>query len=145
MEARIRWIENAAFMAETGSGHAFVVDGSAEIGGRNLGPRPMELLLLAAGSCASMDVVAILRKTRQTLLGCDIRLVGTRPEAGTPKPFTAIHLHFIVTGSGLADSSVGRAVQLSVEKYCSAIASLASSVKVTHDYEIVDGSTTATR
>ncbi|TAM12238.1 MAG: OsmC family protein [Nevskiaceae bacterium] len=142
MEARLRWIENAAFMAETASGHALVVDGSQEIGGRNLGPRPMELLLLAAGSCASMDVVSILRKTRQKLASCEVKLAGTRAETGTPKPYTAIHLQFIVAGNGLTEASVSRAVQLSVEKYCSAIASLAPDVKITHGYEIAGDETT---
>lgn len=137
MEGRIRWIENAAFMAETGSGHALVVDGSAEIGGRNLGPRPMELMLLSTGTCASMDVVAILKKSRQQMTGCEVKLSGTRAD-GIPQPFTAIHLHFIISGIALSDSIVKRAVQLSVEKHCSALNSLAPSVTITHAYEIVE-------
>lgn len=135
MQARIRWIENAAFMAETGSGHAFVVDGPEAIGGRNLGPRPMELLLASAGSCSAVDIVRILKKARQAITGCEVEVSGTRA-ATDPKVFTAIHLHFIVSGTDLSESHVQRAVQLSAEKYCSASIMLGKAATVSHDYEI---------
>lgn len=136
MDTRVRWIENAAFVAETGSGHAFVIDGPESIGGRNLGPRPMELLLAGVGSCASVDIVRILEKSRQPLQACEVRVQATRA-ATDPKVFTAIHLHFIVTGTGLSQAHVARAVTLSAEKYCSASIMLGATAKVTHDYEIM--------
>ena len=138
MEARIRWIENAAFMAETGSGHATVVDGPESIGGRNLGPRPMELMLMSVGSCSAVDIVQILKKAWQPVVGCEVKVSGTRAET-EPKVFTAIHLHFIVSGDGLSEHQVKRAVQLSAEKYCSASIMLGQAAIITHDYELVDG------
>src|SRR5580704_9289903 len=114
MEARVKWVENAAFIAETGSGHALVVDGPAEIGGRNLGPRPMELMLLSVGSCSAVDVVHILKKARQPVAECHVEVSGTRAETD-PKVFTAIHLHFVVSGRGLGAKQVERAVKLSAE------------------------------
>lgn len=137
MQVRVRWIENAAFMVETGSGHALVVDGPESIGGRNLGPRPMELMLASAGSCSSVDVVSILKKARQPVSGCEVRVSGTRAETD-PKVFTAIHLHFVVSGSRLSEHHVRQAVQLSAEKYCSASIMLAKAATVSHDYEIVE-------
>lgn len=136
MEARIRWIENAAFMAETGSGHTIVVDGPESIGGRNLGPRPMELMLMSVGSCSAVDIVQILKKARQPVAGCEVKVSGTRAETD-PKVFTAIHLHFIVSGTGLSDNHVKRAVQLSAEKYCSASIMLGKAATITHSHEIV--------
>ncbi|HEU0197958.1 MAG TPA: OsmC family protein [Nevskiaceae bacterium] len=136
MEARVRWIENAAFMAETGSGHAFVIDGPESIGGRNLGPRPMELMLTSVGACSSVDIVRILKKARQAITGCEVKVSGTRADTD-PKVYTAIHLHFIVTGHNLAESNVKRAVELSADKYCSASIMLSKAATVTHDYEIV--------
>ncbi|MDN5873704.1 MAG: OsmC family protein [Sinobacteraceae bacterium] len=137
MEARVRWIENAAFMAETGSGHAFVIDGPESIGGRNLGPRPMELMLTSIGGCASVDIVRILKKARQNISGCEVRVSGTRADTD-PKVYTAIHLHFIVTGQNLSDTHVKRAVELSADKYCSASIMLSKAATITHDYEIVE-------
>ena len=137
METRVRWIENAAFMVETGSGHAFIVDGPESIGGCNLGPRPMELMLASVGSCSSVDVVRILRKARQRVSGCEVRVSGTRTETD-PKVFTAIHLHFVVSGTGIAEHHVRRAVQLSADKYCSASVMLGKAAIMSHDYEIVD-------
>lgn len=137
MKARVRWIENAAFLAETGSGHALVVDGPESIGGRNLGPRPMELMLLSVGSCSAVDIVQILKKARQPVAGCEVTVSGTRAETD-PKVFTAIHLHFIVRGTGLSENHVSRAVQLSAEKYCSASIMLSKAARVTHDFEIAD-------
>jgi len=135
MQARIKWVENAAFVGETGSGHALVIDGPEDIGGRNLGPRPMELMLLSAGACSAVDIVHILKKARQPIAGCEVRVSGERA-ATDPKVFTKIHLHFVVAGRGLAEHQVRRAVQLSAEKYCSASIMLAKAAEVTHSYEL---------
>ena len=136
MQARIKWVENAAFVGETGSGHAMVIDGPADIGGRNLGPRPMELMLLSVGSCSAVDVLHILKKSRQDVAGCEVEVKGTRAETD-PKIFTAIHLHFIVSGRNLGEQQVKRAVELSAEKYCSASIMLgAGGCAITHDYEV---------
>lgn len=135
MEARIKWVENAEFVGETGSGHAMVIDGPAEIGGRNLGPRPMELMLLAVGSCSAVDIVHILKKARQPVSGCEVKVSGERAETD-PKVFTRIHLQFIVSGSGLSENQVKRAVELSAEKYCSASIMLQKACPVTHGYEL---------
>lgn len=136
MEARIKWVENAAFVGETGSGHAIVIDGPESIGGRNLGARPMELLLMSVGACSSVDVVMILKKARQQITDCYVELKGQRAET-EPKVFTAIHLHFVVSGKALAENHVRRAVELSAEKYCSASIMLSrGGCPVTHSYEI---------
>ena len=136
MKARIKWIENAAWLGETGSGHGIVIDGPDSIGGRNLGARPMELILLGVGSCSAMDVIHILKKSRQPVVDVDIEVSGKRAETD-PKVFTDIHLHFKVAGEGLSEKQVARAVQLSAEKYCSASLMLQASVNITHGYEIV--------
>lgn len=136
MQARVKWVENAAFIGETGSGHAIVIDGPESIGGRNLGPRPMELMLLSVGACSSVDVVMILKKSRQVITDCVVDVTSQRADTD-PKVFTAIHLHFVVTGRDLAENHVRRAVELSAEKYCSASIMLGNGgCKVTHDYEI---------
>lgn len=135
MQARIKWHENAAFVAESGSGHAVVVDGPAEIGGRNLGVRPMELMLMSVGSCSAVDIVQILKKARQPVGGCEVEVKGERAETD-PKVFTKIHLHFIVSGAGLSENHVKRAVQLSAEKYCSASIMLSKAAEITHSYEL---------
>jgi putative redox protein len=136
MEARIKWVENAAFVGETGSGHAIVIDGPQDIGGRNLGMRPMELMLLSIGSCSAVDVVHILKKARQPVSDVQVEVKGTRADTD-PKVFTAVHLHFIVSGAGLGASHVERAVKLSAEKYCSAsIMAARGGTAVTHDFEI---------
>lgn len=125
------------FVAETGSGHAVVIDGPPEGGGRNLGVRPMEMVLLGTGACAAYDVVHILRKGRQPIRDCVAELEAER--AGeVPQVFTRIHMHFVVSGEGLSDDAVRRAVELSAEKYCSASIMLSKSVDITHDYEIVE-------
>ncbi len=136
MKARVKWIEGAAFMGESGSGHAIVLDGAPEFGGRNLGLRPMEALLIGLGACSAFDVVSILNKGRQPLAACEVELEAERRETA-PKVFTRIHLHFIVTGAGLDPDKVARAVGLSVEKYCSASAMLGATAEITHDVEIV--------
>lgn len=135
MKARIKWIEHVAFAGETGSGHALVMDGAPESGGRNLGPRPMEMVLLGLGGCTAFDVVSILRKARQRIEDCVIEIEAQRADS-VPKVFTAIHLHYIVTGRDLEEKQVARAVDLSANKYCSVSHMLAASAQLTHDYEI---------
>ena len=136
MQARIKWVENAAFTAEAGSGHAIVVDGPPDIGGRNLGVRPMELMLMSVGACSAVDVVHILKKGRHAVADVQVEVKGERAET-EPKVFTKIHLHFIVSGQGLTDKVVERAVQLSAEKYCSASIMLGrAGAAVTHDFEL---------
>jgi putative redox protein len=137
MKARIKWVEDAMFLGESGSGHSVVMDGPPESGGRNLGLRPMEMLLVGMGGCASFDVVHILRKGRQDVRGCEALLEAERAESD-PKVFTRIHLHFIVTGKGLAKLAVERAIGLSAEKYCSASIMLGKTATITHDYELVE-------
>ncbi|MFZ9583932.1 MAG: OsmC family protein [Pseudohongiellaceae bacterium] len=138
MKATIKWVDGAMFVAEAGSGHAIVVDGPPDIGGRNLGARPMELMLMGVGACSSVDVVNILKRGRQQVLGCEARVEATRVDA-VPAVFETIHLHFVVTGRELDAAKVKRAVELSAEKYCSASIMLGKAgVKITHDYEVVD-------
>ena len=140
MQCTVRWVgENAgmSFIGESGSGHAVVMDGAPEAGGRNLGPRPMEMLLMGTGGCSAFDVVLILQKARQKVSDCQVQLQATRAETD-PKVFTAIHFHFIVSGQGLAESVVERAVKLSHEKYCSASIMLGQVAQITHSVEIVD-------
>lgn len=136
MHAKIKWAGNAEFIGETGSGHSVTIDGPPEIGGQNKGPRPMELMLLSIGACSSVDVVLILKKSRQQIEDCQVEVTSVRAET-EPKVFTEIHLHFIITGKALVENQVKRAVDLSAEKYCSASIMLSrGGVKVTHDYEI---------
>lgn len=138
MKARIQWVEEAEFVAESGSGHAVVIDGPPEGGGRNLGVRPMELVLMGVGACTAYDVVHILKKSRQPVERCVAELGAERAES-EPKVFTKIHVHFRVTGRGLSEQAVKRAVDLSAEKYCSASIMLGrAGVEITHDFEIVD-------
>lgn len=137
MKARVKWVEAATFLGETGSGHALVMDGAPEYGGRDLGPRPMELLLVGMGGCSAFDVVMILKKARQQIADCVTEIEATRADT-EPKVFTNIHVHFIVKGKGLSEKQVERAVQLSAEKYCSASIMLGKTAKITHDYEIQD-------
>jgi putative redox protein len=136
LKARIKWNGDAQFTAESGSGHSLVVDGPPEIGGRNLGPRPMELVLMGVGACSAVDVTLILKKSRQQVTDCWVELEAERAET-EPKVFTRIHMHFVVVGHALAENHVRRAVELSAEKYCSASIMLArGGVAVTHDYEL---------
>ncbi|MDV3242530.1 MULTISPECIES: OsmC family protein [Methylocaldum] len=137
MKARVKWVENALFLAESGSGHTVVMDGPPESGGRNLGVRPMETLLIGMGGCTAFDVVHILRKGRHDVRDCELRLEAERAETD-PKVFTRIHVHFVVKGKGLSDAVVNRAVQLSAEKYCSASIMLGKTAQITHDYEIIE-------
>ena len=136
MKARVKWTEEAVFVAESGSGHAIVLDGPPEIGGKNLGPRPMELVLMGTGACSAVDVTLILKKSRQQVTDCWVELEAERADT-EPKVFTRVHLHFVVVGRNLAENHVRRAVELSAEKYCSASIMLArGGVAISHDYEI---------
>ncbi|MFC4251665.1 OsmC family protein [Sinimarinibacterium flocculans] len=136
MKACIKWNGEARFTATSGSGHDLVVDGPPEIGGRNQGPRPMELLLMGVGACSAVDVTLIMKKSRQQVSDCWVELEAQRAPT-EPKVFTAIHMHFVVVGTALVEAHVKRAVQLSAEKYCSASIMLArGGVAITHDYEL---------
>ena len=135
MKARIKWLENVSFVGESGSGHAIVLDGSPEHGGRNIGVRPMEALLIGVGACSAFDVVTILRKARQPITDCVAELEAERAE-GPPAVFTRIHMRFVVRGRGLKESQVKRAVDLSAQKYCSATAMLRPTVAISHEYVI---------
>ncbi|MFM9913310.1 MAG: OsmC family protein [Methylophilaceae bacterium] len=135
MKARIKWVENVCFMGESETGHAVVLDGAPEAGGRNLGMRPMEMLLIGMGACTSFDVVTILKKSRQNVLDCVAEMEAERADE-IPKVFTKIHVHFVVTGKDLNPAQVERAVKLSAEKYCSASIMLGKSVAISHDFEI---------
>ncbi|MES9993473.1 MAG: OsmC family protein [Candidatus Thiodiazotropha sp.] len=137
MKARVVWVEDSVMMGESGSGHGVVMDGPPEHGGRNLGIRPMEMLLLGMGGCTEFDVMSILRKSRQQVTSCVVELEAERAQQD-PKVFTRIHAHFIVSGKDLSEKHVARAISLSAEKYCSASLMLAKSAEVTHDYEIRD-------
>jgi putative redox protein len=136
VKARIKWVENVSFVAESGSGHAVVVDGAPEAGGRNLGVRPMELVLMGAGACSAFDVVLILKKARQQVTDCVCELEAERADVD-PKVFTHIRMKFIVTGTVLDKKQVERAVHLSHEKYCSATIMLAKTAKITVETVIV--------
>ena len=138
MKARIRLNEGASFVAESGSGHAIVVDGAPEAGGRNLGIRPMELVLMGTAACTAFDVVWILRKARQPVGDCVVEAEATRAPV-EPKVFTAIHLKYAVAGRGLDARQVERAVKLSKEKYCSATLMLAKTAEITYEIAIVEG------
>ena len=138
MKARIKLVEGMTFVAESGSGHAVVVDAAPDIGGRNLGARPMELVLMGTGACSAIDVVLILRKSRQAITDCRVDLEAERAEED-PKVFTRIRFHYVVTGRNLSSSAVKRAITLSKEKYCSATSMLAHTAAIDFDFEIVEG------
>lgn len=137
MECTVRWHEGMSFVAETGSGHLVAMDGSPDAGGRNLAPRPMELVLAGAGGCSSFDVVLILKRGRHAITGCEVKLQAERADAD-PKVFTRINMHFVVTGKGLKAEAVERAVKMSAEKYCSATIMLGKMAEITHTFEIVE-------
>ncbi len=137
MQAKVKWTDGVMFVGESGSGHAVVMDGPEHLGGRNLGVRPMEMLLLGVGGCSSFDVVGMLKKSRQKVVDCRVELEAERADA-VPAVFTAIKMHFVVTGVDLKEAQVKRAVELSAEKYCSASIMLAAGgVEISHSYEIV--------
>ncbi|MEB8431289.1 OsmC family protein [Cocleimonas sp. KMM 6892] len=135
MNTRVKWLDNMSFVGESGSGHSVVMDGPPEHGGRNLGVRPMEMLLLGLGGCASFDVVSMLKKSKQDIQNCEVEITAERAET-EPKVFTKIHLHFIISGNDISEKRVARAIELSADKYCSASIMLGKLAKITHDYEI---------
>ena len=138
MKALVKWTDGAMFVGESGSGHAVVMDGPEDLGGRNLGVRPMEMLLLGTGGCSIYDVLSMLQKSRQQVVDCRVELDAQRADA-VPAVFTRINMHFVVTGVGIKEAQVKRAVALSAEKYCSASIMLgAAGVVITHSYEIVE-------
>lgn len=136
MKSRIKWQGSVSFLGESESGHSVLMDGAPEAGGKNLGPRPMEMLLMGLGGCTTFDVVMILKKGRQDINDCVVEIDAARAIVD-PKVFTHIHLHFILTGKNLNRSQVERAINLSAEKYCSASIMLKNTVEITHDFEIV--------
>ena len=138
MKATVKWADGAMFVGEAGSGHSVVMDGPEDLGGRNLGPRPMEMLLLGTGGCSIYDVLSMLKKSRQQVVDCRVEIDADRADA-VPAVFTRINLHFVITGVGLKENQVRRAVELSAEKYCSASIMLgAAGVEMTHSFEIVE-------
>ena len=143
MKARVQWAGEALFLGESGSGHAVVMDGPPDAGGRNLAPRPMEMMLVGAGGCTAFDVVMILKRGRHPVTGCEVVLKAERAETD-PKVFTRLHLHFVVTGNGLKPEAVERAVTLSKDKYCSATAMLGATAAISWDLELRDLNTTLT-
>jgi len=137
MKARVKWLDHMTFVGESDSGHSVVMDGPPEAGGRNLGIRPMEMVILGLGGCSSFDVVSILKKTRQDITDCHVEITAERAET-EPKVFTKIHAHFVVSGKDLDEKRVAKAVSLSADKYCSVSIMLAATVDVTHDFEIIN-------
>ncbi len=138
MKCRIKWVEGVSFFGETGSGHAVVIDGAPEHGGRNIGARPMELFLTGAAACTAFDVVLILKKARQPIADCVVEAEAERA-ASEPKVFTRIHLKYAVAGRGLDPHQVERAVKLSKEKYCSATLMLAKTAEITYEVAVIEG------
>lgn len=137
MKATIKWLDGVSFVGESESGHAVVLDGPPSAGGRNIGIRPMELVLIGMGACSAFDVVSILTRGRQDLVDCHAELTAERADED-PKVFTRIHVHYTVTGRRLKVSAVERAINLSAEKYCSASIMLGKTATITHDYELVE-------
>jgi len=137
MKSRVKWLDHMSFVGESASGHSVVMDGAAEAGGRNLGIRPMEMLLLGLGGCTSFDVVSILRKSRQKMVECEVEIEAERASE-IPKVYTRIHLHFIVKGHQLDANKVKKAIELSADKYCSASRMFEKTAEITHDFEILD-------
>lgn len=137
LKARIKWLEQATFVGETGSGHTVVMDGPPEHGGRNLAARPMEMLLLGMGGCTAFDVIHILQKARQGVVDCVVELKAERADT-VPAVFTRIHAHYVVSGRGLSENHVKRAVELSANKYCSVSFMLAKTAKISYDYELIE-------
>jgi len=137
MECSVRWAGGMTFLAETGSNHVVVMDGAPEGGGRNLAPRPMELVLVGTGGCAAYDVVVILKKSGQDVTGCEVKLSSERARTD-PKVFTRIHMHFVVRGKALKRNLVEHAIRLSHEKYCSASIMLGKTAEMSKDFELVE-------
>ena len=137
MKCRVKWLDHMTFVGESGSGHSVVMDGSPDAGGRDLGIRPMEMLLLGLGGCTAFDVISILKKSRQKVIDCEVNIEAERSEE-IPKVFTQIHIHFVVSGRDLKVDRVEKAVNLSADKYCSASEMLGKVATITHDFEIVE-------
>jgi putative redox protein len=137
MKCRVKWLDHMSFVGESDSGHSVVMDGAPEAGGRNLGIRPMEMLLLGLGGCTAFDVVSILKKSRQKIVDCEAEIEAERT-TDIPKIFTKIHIHFIVSGKDLDPIRVAKAVNLSADKYCSASRMLEKTAEITHDFEVVN-------
>lgn len=137
MKVRVKWVEEVSFLAQSESGHAVLMDGPPEGGGRNMGPRPMEMVLMGTAGCSAYDVIHILKKGRADVRDCVVDVEAERAET-EPKVFTKIHLHYTVTGKALKTEQVERAITLSAEKYCSASIMLAKSAVITHDFEVIE-------
>ena len=137
MKATVKWLDHMSFVGESGSGHSVVMDGAPDVGGRNMGVRPMEMVLLGLGGCTSFDIVLILQRQRQAVTDCQVQVEAERADK-VPKVFTRIHIHYIVTGRDLDRKKVERAVKMTAEKYCSVSIMLSASVELTHDFEIID-------
>lgn len=137
MKAVVKWLDNMSFVGESESGHSVVMDGPPESGGRNLGVRPMEMVLLGMGGCTAFDVVMILQRGRQAISDCYVELSAERATE-VPKVFTRIHAHYVIKGKNLNEKKVEKAVDLTAEKYCSVSIMLAASAEVTHDFEIIE-------
>ena len=137
MKCRVKWLDNMSFVGESGSGHSVVMDGAPEAGGRDLGIRPMEMLLLGLGGCTAFDIVSILKKSRQDVANCEVHIEAERAH-DIPKVFTQIHIHFVVSGNNLKADKVEKAVSLSADKYCSASEMLGKTAKITHDFEVIE-------
>lgn len=142
MDCTIKWVDGMAFVAETGSGHAFVMDAATDVGGRNLGPRPMETVLAGTGGCTAIDVLMILKRSRQDITGCHVQLTSDRAPTD-PKVFTRIHMHFVIRGRNVKRATVEHAIKLSHQKYCSASIMLGKTAEITHDYEIIEEAASA--
>lgn len=137
MKCRIKWLDHRSFVGESASGHSVVMDGAPDAGGRNLGVRPMEMLLLGLGGCTAFDVVSILQKSRQPIVDCEVDIEAERADE-VPRVFTRIHVHFIVSGRDLDANKVKKAVELSADKYCSASRMLEKATEISHDFEVVN-------
>ena len=137
MKATVKWLDNMSFVGEAGSGHSVVMDGPPDDGGRNMGVRPMEMVLLGMGGCTAFDVVHILKKSRQNIVDCHVEMEAERA-TDIPKVFTKIHAHYVIKGKDLDAKKIERAVTMTAEKYCSVSIMLAATVEITHDFEIIE-------
>lgn len=137
MKATVKWLDHMSFVGESGSGHSVVMDGAPDVGGRNMGVRPMEMVLLGLGGCTSFDLVLILQRQRQAVADVQVEIEAERATK-VPKVFTKIHVHYVVEGRGLDAKKVERAVRMTAEKYCSVSIMLSASVELSHDFEIVE-------
>jgi putative redox protein len=137
MKATVKWLDHMSFVGESGSGHSIVMDGPPDDGGRNMGVRPMEMVLLGMGGCTAFDVVHILKRARQEIKDCWVELEAERASE-VPKVFTKIHAHYVVKGKNLDNKKVERAINMTAEKYCSVSIMLAATVEISHDFEVIN-------